>query len=75
VRQSEITKHLTSATETPQRPAFFEPPLDLDTLARLQGTAPADFEELMRTPEHWPDDESIDDFIAAVREWRHSCNL
>ena len=66
-----MTKHLTNDTDAQQRPAFFEPPLDLETLAHQQGTAPVDFDELMRTPEHWPDDESVDDFIAAVREWRH----
>lgn len=65
-----MTKHLTNETETQHRPTFFEPPPDLETLARLQGTRPLDFEELMRTPEHWPDDESVDEFIAAVRGWR-----
>lgn len=65
-----MTKHLDNNTEAQQRPAFFEPPADLETLARLQGTKPVNFDELMATPEHWPDDESVDDFIAAVREWR-----
>ena len=62
-----MTKHLDHTTDAQQRPAFFEPPPDLATLARLQGTAPVDFDELMATPEHWPDDESVDDFIALVR--------
>ena len=66
-----MTKQLTNDAEAQQRSAFFEPPPDLATLARLQGTAPVVFDELMATPEHWPDDESIDDFIAAVREWRN----
>lgn len=65
-----MTKHLHNDTEAQHRPAFFEPPPDLATLARLQGTAPVDFDELMATPEHWPDDESVDEFIASVREWR-----
>jgi hypothetical protein len=65
-----MTKHLTNETAAPHRPAFFEPPPDLETLARLQGTKPVNFDELMRTPEHWPDDESGDEVIAAVREWR-----
>ncbi|MGA9773658.1 MAG: hypothetical protein WBV94_31800, partial [Blastocatellia bacterium] len=64
-----MTKHLTNDTAAQQRPTFFEPPPDLAPLARLQGTAPVVFDELMATPEHWPDDESVDDFIAAVREW------
>ena len=66
-----MTKHLTNDTETPQRSAFFEPPLDLETLAHLQGTGPVDFDELMATPEHWPEDEEVDDFSAAVRAWRN----
>jgi len=65
-----MSKHMDNETTSLHRPAFFDPPPDLETLARLQGTKPADFGELMATPEHWPDDESVDDFIAAVREWR-----
>jgi hypothetical protein len=65
-----MTKHLANDIDAQHRPAFFEPTPNLETLARLQGTAPVDFNELMATPEHWPDDESVDDFIAAVREWR-----
>lgn len=65
-----MTKRLITDSEVQQRSAFFEPPHDLVTLARLQGTAPVDFDELIAIPEHWPDDESIDDFIAAVRDWR-----
>lgn len=62
-----MTRHQDNDTEAQQRPAFFEPPPDLATLARLQGTAPVDFDEMMATPEHWPDDESVDDFIATLR--------
>lgn len=62
-----MTKPLDNDTEAQHRRTFFEPPPDLATLARLQGTAPVDFDELMATPEHWPDDESVDDFISALR--------
>jgi hypothetical protein len=65
-----MTKHLINDPDAQQRPGFFEPPLDLEALARQQGTAPVSFNELMTTPERWPDDESVDDFIAAVRDWR-----
>ena len=65
-----MTKRLITDSETQQRSAFFEPPHDLVTLARLQGTAPIDFDELMAISEHRPNDESVDDFIATVREWR-----
>jgi hypothetical protein len=42
---------------------------DLDALAEAQGVAPiGDIDELVA--DFWPEDESIDDFIAAVRRWR-----
>ena len=45
-------------------------------LARLlkqaedQGIKPLDFDALMAKANFWPEDESIDDFIATIREWR-----
>lgn len=48
--------------------AFFDL-TDLNTLAARQGVRPVtDFEALLG--DFWPEDEGIDDFIAAVREWR-----
>ncbi len=41
---------------------------DMHTLAEHQGAQPvADFDALLGG---WPEDESVDDFIAAIREWR-----
>jgi len=41
---------------------------DVHTLAEHQGVQPvADFDVLLGG---WPEDEPVDDFIAAVREWR-----
>jgi hypothetical protein len=41
---------------------------DVHTLAQHQGVQPvADFDALLGG---WPEDEPVDDFIAAVREWR-----
>jgi hypothetical protein len=41
---------------------------DMHALAGYQGVQPvADFDALLGG---WPEDEPIDDFIAAVREWR-----
>ena len=41
---------------------------DVHTLAKHQGVQPvADFGVLLGG---WPDDEPVDDFIAAVREWQ-----
>lgn len=50
--------------------AFFEPPLSVEELARKQGVKPFDFDELLTMEERGPADESIDDFISVVREWR-----
>ena len=35
-----------------------------------QGTKPITLEQLHAMGDLWPEDESVDDFIAAVREWR-----
>ena len=51
-------------------------PEQREALARLlkqaeeQGVKPLDFDALMAKANFWPEDESIDDFIAAIREWR-----
>jgi hypothetical protein len=66
-----MNKQLTNEpTEHEQKSSFFDEPKDLLTLASEQGVKPFDFDELMATPTLWPEDESIDDFIATVREWR-----
>ncbi len=53
-----------------QRSAYsFEATPDLDALADAQGVSPIhDIDELVA--DFWPEDESIEDFIATVREWR-----
>lgn len=49
--------------------SFYGPVLDLDALAREQGVKPiTDISEL--AGDFWPEDESVDEFIAAVRSWR-----
>jgi hypothetical protein len=48
---------------------FFET-ADVETLAKHQGVAPLDFERARELGKFWPKDESLDDFIAAVRRWR-----
>lgn len=48
---------------------FFAGTPDLETLAAQQGVSPVtNFDQLLG--DFWPDNESCDDFIAAVREWR-----
>ena len=42
---------------------------DIEALAAQQGVSPiSNFDDLLG--DFWPEDESADDFIAAVREWR-----
>lgn len=51
------------------RDFFAQPKRDLETLAAQQGVEPVnDFDESLG--DFWPDDETPDEFIAAVREWR-----
>ncbi|HJQ71228.1 MAG TPA: hypothetical protein VKA70_19785 [Blastocatellia bacterium] len=43
---------------------------DLETLAKRQGVGPLSFDSLRAKASFWPEDESIDDFIATIRQWR-----
>jgi hypothetical protein len=46
-----------------------EGPQDIEELARRQGVKPVtDPDQLLG--DFWPEDETCDDFIAALREWR-----
>ena len=38
-------------------------------LARQQGVKPLDFDELLQA-DFWPEEESTDEFLATLREWR-----
>jgi hypothetical protein len=52
---------------TPTSPVFWQGP-DIQALAEQQGTQPvADFDSLLGG---WPEDEPIDDFLAALDHWR-----
>jgi hypothetical protein len=48
---------------------FFET-VDVETLAKQQGVGPLNFAKARRLGRFWPQDESIDDFVATVRRWR-----
>ena len=48
---------------------FFET-VDVETLARQQGVGPLNFSKARKLGRFWPQDESIDDFVATVRRWR-----
>jgi hypothetical protein len=52
---------------TPASPAFWQAP-SIQALAERQGVQPiADFDNLLGG---WPEDESIDNFLAALSDWR-----
>jgi hypothetical protein len=71
-----MTKELTDKPEVEATPGgtFFDPPLSVEELALQQGVKPFKFDELLALDERWPEDETVDDFIAAVREWRSEGN-
>jgi hypothetical protein len=51
-------------------PGFHDAQTDLSALIAAQGVKPVDrFEHLLG--DFWPEDESADDFLAAVGDWRH----
>ena len=46
-----------------------QPQVDLPTLAAQQGVGPVtNFDDLLG--DFWPEDETADEFVAAVRQWR-----
>ena len=44
--------------------------IDIGALAAAQGVKPLTSEDLDAMSDVWPEGESVDDFIAAVRQWR-----
>jgi hypothetical protein len=49
--------------------SFWSDPLGIRDLIALQGVKPARRIEDLKA-DFWPDDEGVDEFIAAVRRWR-----
>ena len=43
---------------------------DLVTLAKQQGVGPLDFDKLLEKADFWPSEESVDEFITTIRQWR-----
>lgn len=58
------------ALDKQQTPEPSEAQRRLMKLAEEQGVKPLDFDALRAKADFWPEDESVDDFIAAVQEWR-----
>jgi hypothetical protein len=64
-----LTQRMGSQT-VPGRDFFAAPAVNLATLMVRQGVKPiANFDDLLG--DFWPEDESADEFVAAVRRWRH----
>ncbi len=52
--------------------ALIEPPKSLEEIAAEQGVGPFDFKAAQQEAAGvWPEEESADEFVAAVREWRN----
>ena len=50
---------------------LIETPKSIEELAAEQGVKPFDFKAVIEEAAGlWPEDESADEFVAAVREWR-----
>jgi hypothetical protein len=49
---------------------LLESPKSLEEIAAEQGVKPFDFDAAQREARFWPEEESIDDFIATLQEWR-----
>lgn len=49
---------------------LLKPPKTIEQLAEEQGVRPFDFKAAQTEATFWPEDESVDDFIAALRRWR-----
>jgi hypothetical protein len=42
----------------------------LQKLIERQGAGPINFDDLLAKADFWPEDESVDEFIATIRRWR-----
>ncbi|MEN3333376.1 MAG: hypothetical protein V7641_2741 [Blastocatellia bacterium] len=56
--------------DSPTNVDDFYTSVDVETLARQQGVGPFNFALARQLGKFWPEDESIDEFIATVRQWR-----
>ena len=49
---------------------LLKPPKTIEQLAAEQGIRPFDFKAAQAEATFWPEEESVDDFVAALRQWR-----
>lgn len=65
---SEDRKKLVSLLIASDEPP--QPHKPLEQIAREQGKHPVDFDELLKLGEFFPEEESVDELVSAVGEWR-----
>jgi hypothetical protein len=65
----EIAKQLSIADQQ-RLVRLLNPPKTIEQIAAEQGIGPFDFKAAQAEATFWPEEESIDDFIAALRHWR-----
>ncbi|MCI0488424.1 MAG: hypothetical protein L0229_17685 [Blastocatellia bacterium] len=70
VRKNVSTNHDTDAHAKERTPEQSEALAKLVSMAEEQGVKPLDFDALMVKADFWPEDESVDEFIATIRRWR-----
>jgi hypothetical protein len=68
--RQEETEMAKRELEIPSSADDFYATADIETLAKQQGVGPLDFAKARQLGKFWPEDESIDEFIATVRRWR-----
>jgi hypothetical protein len=49
---------------------LLKPPKTIEQIAAEQGIGPFDFKAAQAEATFWPEEESVDDFITTLREWR-----
>jgi len=57
-------------SDSPANTDDFYTTTDIQALAKQQGIGPFNFARARQLGRFWPEDESIDEFIATVRRWR-----
>ena len=69
-RRLGFTLSASAAFETRNGDEYLTPRERLEKMVIAQGKKPLNFAELRRLGEFFPEDESVDDLVSAIREWR-----
>ena len=69
-KKNVISNQVPDAMAEERTPEQIEALAKLMAMAEEQGVKPLDFDALLAKADFWPEDESIDEFIATIRRWR-----